>query len=321
MAAHLLLRDPSLVTAKDSEQVANFYDPRTRKLDPDDDPVFESKSEAARQAWAKSLEDIQVFFRLKHRWPQWEEWKDGEREPYFDEKEQFGLFVALMQWQAELVAELHLKVDGIDEVFNEDGEVRNRPATSEELESQSSQVGIARDSAEELWMRWRDKLSLYIQRIRLAYLIVQRRNETKLSQEQFARVAQVSASTIKNFENVDEPDRWFSPKTLRLMEAALGWTEGSIPTILRGGDPGVLQDWNPAVIGNQVPNGVAGATGAVTGGTQSTGAAQGQVAIRLDADSLELLRRIALQEDRTINAVVVDAIAFYAKYHLNKEPS
>lgn len=314
-AAHLLLRDQSLLTAREPERASDFYNPRTRTLAPQDDPVFESKMEEAQREWEKSVGVLREMYQANKRWPTWEDEDIRKSFSAFDGKEEFDFSIANLRWRMEEGALLDLKADGVTEFDRQSEENVWHAATDEELEDQRWAIEAARLATEEAWMTWRDKLTLYIQRIRLASLIIARRNETKLSQEQFASYAQVSASTIKNFENVDEPDRWFSPKTIELMETALGWEAGSITAILRGGDPVLVPEWGPATAPPVE------ASGRVMGASTSSGSASGHVSVRLDPEAMEITRKLAFAEERTVNAVVADAVRFYAKYHLDEETS
>lgn len=314
-AAYLLLRDPDLLVGRETERVVNFYDPRTRTLAAADDPILDSRIQQARDRREKLIRAIEEFKHRLGRWPSVEDGSIASDYKFYDGAEEFELNLLLANWR-EAITELHrVRTDGIEEVINPDGDTHWRKADDQDISHFETQVMACQHFADESLTKWQTKLRLYIDRIRLASLLIARRQEFQLSQNQFATYAQVSPSTIKNFENVDEPDRWFSPKTIQSLERALGWQEGSITTVLRGGEPSPIPGWRP-------PAGIepdAAASGSAHGSTVSTGTAEGRMNVRLDDDVKDVVWKLAVAEDRPANAVIADAVRFYAKFHLEEK--
>jgi hypothetical protein len=316
-AAYLLLRDPNLLVGRETERVVNFYDPRTRTLAAADDPILDSKIEQARQRREKLIRAIVDFKERQPVWPDLEDEPFSDEYRYFDGEEEFELNLLLAQWRKAVMELRQVQTDGIEEVINEDGDTRWRKADDQDISHYETEVLACGHFTEEALTKWRTKLRLYIDRIRLASLLIARRQEFQLSQNQFATYAQVSPSTIKNFENVDEPDRWFSPKTIQSLERALGWQEGSITSVLRGAEPSPIPGWRPPVgIESETA-----ASGHVSGTSLTSGAVEGRMSVRLDDEVKDLVWKLAVAEDRPANAVIADAVRFYAKYHVDEESS
>ncbi len=70
---------------------------------------------------------------------------------------------------------------------------------------------------------------------RLGTYIKERREKLRLSQAALAVAADVSVSTVQNFEHGRVPDTW--PRRLGRVTERLGWAPRSEEEILRGGDP------------------------------------------------------------------------------------
>jgi len=299
-AAYLLLKDPNLLNAKNvmnaAESAVDFYDPRTRKLAPDDNPVFQQKVNDAKKARETNLDyicfalsDYDRARRLS------KESTDFNYDNYLGDVE-YQFDVALAEW-IKLEKQLRRLLER-----NTDDDLGFEIDEQERIQEE---MNLARGLAFYAWIAMREKLQIFINRIRLAALIISRRTEMRLSQDQFAESAKLSPSTIKNFENVDDPGRWFSAKTVSLMESALGWQPESMTSVLRGGDPTPIPGWAPTELSQS------STTSAALLGTQNA-----IFNIQLVNHSLyESVELFAAQKGRRIDEVVEDAITLYLKVH------
>jgi transcriptional regulator with XRE-family HTH domain len=133
-----------------------------------------------------------------------------------------------------------------------------------------------------------------------------RRGELDLSQEQLAAEAAVSTSTVRFIEKGGS--RHFGARTERMLEAALGWTAGSIEAILAGGAPTVLGDGErPA----REPGDVSRQLGYLTAILDRQPADEGDV--RLSDAAWDALLGTAARSRRNVNDVLVDALRLYAE--------
>jgi DNA-binding XRE family transcriptional regulator len=82
-------------------------------------------------------------------------------------------------------------------------------------------------------------------RKRLASEIVARRNELGLNQAELAARAGLSATTLRSLESGARTGR---RESLRKLEPALGWQEGSAKAILAGGKPKLIRGWRLAAM-------------------------------------------------------------------------
>jgi len=80
-------------------------------------------------------------------------------------------------------------------------------------------------------------------RDRLADAIVARRDELGLTQAGVAVRAGLSVNTLRSMENRARVGR---RESVRKVEQALGWQEGSVRAILAGGQPKLIRGWRPA---------------------------------------------------------------------------
>lgn len=313
-AALLLLREPELLAVRDGESPADFYDPVTRSLAPANDPVFESKVAALRERRTANVNTILSSITGDYEFRRIPEFGEVDiYDPHAGEQE-YALEVALARWRRAKIdfhRLIEIKGNRADDSF-----AASTADFDKELDDAEVEVHLAQRDAQEAWIDFRRRLDIYVNRIRLASLIIKRRNEIGLSQEQFAAATGLSTSTVKNFENVDEPGRWFSPKTLGLMEAGLGWIAGSINRVMSGGEPNEIQGWtSPSVrLAPRERVNVGQGTSGDAGGSEF-----GSLRVSLDPDTLDVLRKCAVAEDRKITAVLSDAVAFYAKFHLEEE--
>lgn len=308
-AAYMLLKDTNLLNAKNvtnaAESVVDFYDPRTRTLAPDDNPVFQQKIKEVKSLREENVNYISFALKISDlRIQLSKESVDFYYDGYLGDAE-YRFDVALAEWgnlEHKITNLLHTKNTAEEDPFEDRSTVHE---IQQQIDDLLEEKELARGNAFYAWMEFREKLQIFINRIRLASLIIARRNQAGLSQEDFATVANLSPSTIKNFENVDEPGRWFSSKTVSLMEFALGWKPGGMAAVLRGDDPTPVSDWAPL----QRPQ--TARTTTVNEGTQNA-----IFNIQLVNHSLyESVELFAAQKGRRIDEVVEDAITLYLKVH------
>jgi hypothetical protein len=313
--AYLLLRDRALVNPRVNEQAVDFYDPRNRTFGATDDPIFDSMVAAAQLRREENICAIVDYLSREHAYEPVSDMIDKGYDDFAGPQE-FDMDVALARLRvARYREETFREIARKDDVDPSDGEdpfakvdtaaYLVRVDTAVHLVSEAQREA---DSAVEVW---RGRLNLYINRIRLASMIIARRTRADMSQEQFAAHAQVSASTVKNYESVEDPARLFSTKTINLMEEGLGWEPGGIASVMRGGEPKERPDWSPAA-SRVSPRAIESTSSVIEPAMDSS---HSRVAVRLENELLDLVRELAVSEERSVSVVLADAIRFYAKYH------
>ena len=121
-----------------------------------------------------------------------------------------------------------------------------------------------------------------------------------MSQDDLAAATSLSNSTIRAFEGgrVKQPNS----QSMRLLEAALGWTTGSINAILEGKEPTLREgraERDPGDMQRQL-----GYLTAVINTAGDNGA-------RLSDEAWEMLRAKALRDRRNVNVVIIDALRLH----------
>lgn len=205
---------------------------------------------------------------------------DGSGKPEFSEEEWLEI-----QEQESLALDDRLELDAIRKQAEfAEALVKAKNPFASDVDHFNAEY--LQEEAEKALKEFQDRRTRRQNHEALQYEIVKALKERAWTREEFAEKADISLSTVRNLMVSTDPDRRWRVQIQRSVEDALGWPRGSFASILETG---------------QFP--------------EEPRRSAASSASPIDPRVRDQLESIALQEERSVNAILEDALRLYLKVY------